>query len=572
MAASIGSGDLLRNPASTNDGLPSMNGAGLRIHVVRPVASSHPSSRKKGSGMKTLASVLVAACLTTMAARAQDISPVAVEAAPSALPKGWNKSANFMEIFVRSYQDSNGDGVGDLKGLISRLDYLQELGITGLWLMPVGPSEDGDHGYAQADYRSVNPQFGSLADFDELVREAHKRGIGIILDFVINHSASTNPIFEDAAKSESSRFRSWYLFRKEDPHWSGFGTDPWRKNSKGPGYYYGVFSTEMPDWNLRNPEVVDYIEGSMRFWMNRGVDGFRLDAVTMLFEDGPKSFYNNPRNAKFTAELKAVVEKYDNRLMMCEADKGADLYAQSCGNAFAFGSQQQIRKSVLDGRASQGLIDQLKSPLRAHMPLTLQTHDAYVGDRLINQFGVNGFGNYVTAATVAILGSDVSFSYYGEEIGESNNGKGDDPGLRGPMSWTADQRTAGFTTGKPYRDVAINVASNNVEAQLRDPGSLYHMYQALYRARNKFPDLGSGSFELLSGVGDSTLIFKRGPLFVAINLAEQPSAVRVAASPNASYADVLALPGVSFAPVSADAAGSLGFTIPAKRAVVLKAQ
>jgi len=389
----------------------------------------------------------LACAVPAMAQPLPEIAPVSPTDTASALPKGWNKSASFMEIFVRSYKDSDGDGVGDIKGLTSKLDYLKDLGVTGLWLMPMGPSEDRDHGYAQMDYRAINPEFGTLADFDELVREAHKRGIGIILDWVVNHSASTDPLFLDAASSEKSRFRDWYLFSKTDPKWKVHGYFPWRKNPKGEGWYYAVFSPEMPDWNLRNPAVTDYLESSMRFWMNRGVDGFRLDAVTMLFEDGPKSTFNNPQNPKFTAELAGVVDGYDNRFMVCEASEGADMYAQSCGSTFAFGSQQEIRKSVLAGKLSAGLVAQLKSPLRALEPLTLQTHDSYVGDRLIDQYGVNGLDNYIAAAATALLGSDVSFSYYGEEIGESNNGKFNDPGLRGPMSWTADQHTAGFTSG-----------------------------------------------------------------------------------------------------------------------------
>ncbi len=521
-----------------------------------------------------LYAALCALALPVYAQSLPDLASVAPATLSSDLPAGWNKSANFMEIFVRSYKDSDGDGIGDLKGITSELDYLKELGITGLWLMPLGPSEDKDHGYSQADYRAVNPAYGTMADFDALVREAHKRGIGIILDFVINHSASSHPVFQDAAASEKSRFRDWYLFQKTDPKWKvEGGFDPWRKNPKGDGYYYAIFNPIMPDWNLHNPQVVDYLESSMRFWMNKGVDGFRLDAVTMLFEDGPKSTYNNPQNPKFTAELAGVVNRYDNRFMVCEADKGADMYAQACGAAFAFGSQQEIRKSVTQGKLSEALAKQLTSPMRDKMPLTLQTHDSYVGDRLINQYGVNGLDNYIAAAAIAILGSDVSFSYYGEEIGESNNGKGDDPGLRGPMSWTADPKTAGFTSGKPYRDVAINVASNNVEAQEKDPGSLYHVYQALYRVRNANPIVAAGKLELLSKPGDDSLIFKRGTAFVVVNLTGGPKEFRIrTAAPNSVFTDILNLPGVTLAPASADGAGQLTVTVPAKRAVVLKPQ
>ena len=183
-----------------------------------------------------------------------DVSSVAAADPGSALPPGWHQGA-FMEIFVRSYKDSNGDGIGDLRGLIGQLDYLRDLGITGLWLMPVTQSQDRDHGYAVSDYRAIEAQYGSLADFDELLRQAHARGIGIVIDYVFNHSAAQNPLFVQSRSGASNAYRDWYLWTGLKPGgWSIYGNDPWRGS---PGNsYFAPFWDQMPAWNWGNTSVI----------------------------------------------------------------------------------------------------------------------------------------------------------------------------------------------------------------------------------------------------------------------------------------------------------------------------
>jgi alpha-amylase len=453
-----------------------------------------------------------------------DVSSVPVESSSSPLPRNWAKTAAFMEIFVRSYKDSDGDGVGDLKGLISQLDYLKALGVTGLWLMPIGPSADHDHGYAQEDYRSIAPEYGTMADFELLLREAHKRGIGIIIDFVVNHSANTDPLFLDAIAAKDSPYRDWYEIADKDPQW-GLKNNPWRVIPGHEGVYYGVFNVTMPDWNLRNPRVLAYLEDSMRFWMNKGVDGFRLDAVTMLLEDGPNAYFNNPGNSKIVAQLRDTVKAYANRYLICEVSENPELYVNACDHAFAFGTQKFIRDSVVRGKVESGLIAQLKRTESDQMPLTLQSHDFYVGDRLMNQFGVSREDRYRTAAAIAILASATPFSYYGEEIGMDNNGLRGDPGLRAPMSWTATGPAAGFSTVSPYRALALNAVSHNVAAEIGDAHSLLEFYRALYRVRLNHPVLATGSLHVLSRPGDSLLIFSRNSAdetaYVAINVSDR---------------------------------------------------
>ena len=525
--------------------------------------------------MKTFGLAAVMALMLAGSAHAGiDVSAIPVTHKQSDLPAGWNKNVAFMEIFVRSYQDSDGDGVGDFKGLTSRLDYLKSLGVTGIWLMPMMPSGDHDHGYAVADYRAVNPEYGTMADFETFVKEAHKRGIGVILDFVVNHSASTNPLFVDASSSKSSPYRDWYVFADQDPKWPGFQWGPWRKVKNGDGYYYGVFDDRMPDFNLKNPRVVQYLQDTMRFWMNKGVDGFRLDAVTMLLEDGPKSYFNNPGNPAIVKQLQDTINQFDDRYLICEVSEGAEKYLDSC-NAFAYGVQQSTVDGAKKGVIEDGLIKQLQNPRADQMPLALQSHDAYVGDRLENQFGVNGAGSYRVAAAISILASATPFSYYGEEIGMSNGGVYNDPGLRSPMSWTGVRRTAGFTTGKPYRDVAINVQSANVADEAGDPSSLLEYYRALYTMRQRHAVLGTGTFKLQSKAGDPVLAFTRagdGDLAaVAVNVSDAPQTVSLdTGMANAAFVnDLKVLGDVPAAPVTSDGDGHLRLTVAPKSAVVM---
>jgi len=529
------------------------------------------------------AAISILAMTAPVAKAAIDVAPVAVENKASALPKDWNRNAAFMEIFVRSYKDSDVDGVGDFNGLTSQLDYLHDLGVTGIWLMPMMPSEDGDHGYAVNDYRAVNPDYGTMADFERFVQEAHKRGIGIILDFVVNHSGSGNAIFRDAAISKSSPYRDWYVFTDKNPGWydpkmrgvsGAYYSDPWKPVSKtvpdGVGLYYGVFSDSMPDMNLKNPRVIAYLQDTMRFWMNKGVDGFRLDAVTMLIEDGPKAYFNNPANPGIVAKLRQTLDEYDNRYMICEASEGADMYVRSC-NAFAYGTQQSIVESAKTGRLGAPLVKQLSNPNRDLMPLALQSHDAYVGDRLINQFGVNNTADYKLSAAISILASSTPFAYYGEEIGMSNGGVFNDPGIRSPMSWTGYPRTAGFTTGTPYRDVAINVASQNVAIEMGDPNSLLEYYRALYMLRRDHPIFGTGEMTVQSNAGDPALVFTRtgsdDEAAVLVNLSDAPQQLSATVGEGRFVQSLRVVGEVTPAPVASEG-GKLTVRVPAKTTLV----
>ena len=280
---------------------------------------------------------LLAALVAAAASPAvPDMGTVEVAARDSGLPKDWQRKGVFVENLVRACQDSDGDGTGDLNGVTSRLDYLKDLGVRGIWRMPIFRSADRDHGYAVVNYREIEPDYGTLADLDRLLAETHKRGIGVIVDYVINHSSAAHPAFEDAYDSPRSRFTEWYVFSDTaQKGWNTFSGDPWREaNSR---WYYAVFDAGMPDFNLRNPEVVDFHLDNLRFWLNRGVDGFRFDAVGVLFENRAVAWENQPENHLLMRRIQGLLAQYPNRTMVCEApgDPAAFAAVDSCGSLIA---------------------------------------------------------------------------------------------------------------------------------------------------------------------------------------------------------------------------------------------
>ena len=464
-----------------------------------------------------------------------DIGPVAVLNRDNGLPQDWQRKGVFIEILVRAYQDSNGDGIGDLNGVTARLDYLKALGVSGIWLMPVFKSADHDHGYAVVNYREIEPDYGTLADFDRLLAEAHQRGIGVIVDYVINHSSAEHPLFEDAYDHPNSVYADWYLF-KDSPQkgWNTFAGDPWRE--AGQRWYYAVFDAGMPDFNLRNPRVVDFHLDNLRFWLNRGVDGFRFDAVGVLFENRAIAWENQPENHVLMKRVRGLLDSYDNRFMVCEApgDPAAFAAPDSCGSAFAFGLQKHIIASVKLGRVKPDLLYTLSSQPVARMATLLANHDAFAGARLFKQFNGDEKSYRVAAATLLTL-PGTPFIYYGEEIGLSHAEpvQQDDQAIRGPMSWSAEPQ-AGFTRGdKLFRPLVGNWKTHNADAEQREPGSLLNHYRRLIALRRAEPALSIGSFTPLSVKDAPILAFVREHegthLLVLINYAYQDATLALPA-------------------------------------------
>ena len=467
--------------------------------------------------LPALAALLLAcAAGPAWAQPALDTRPVPVTTLASALPEGWHHGA-FMEIFVRAWRDSNGDGIGDLKGLTQSLDYLKDLGVRGIWLMPITKNADGDHGYATTDFRDIAPEYGTLADFDELMREAHKRGIGVVMDYVINHSAAQHPFFQEALKGTGNPFRSWFVWSDVAPGggwsiwdkypWYHVGAQPWLWKGEvkdmppaGPearDFYFGTFGPHMPDFNFNNPAVLEYHLSSLRFWLNRGLDGYRLDAVPHLVENNAVDWNDQPQSRVLTKQLQDEIKRYPRRYVVCEATAKPLDYGDPalCGGAFAFGYVQHF---VGAAKGSAESVQKLAEYYRSAWPSMatfVSNHDKFAGQRLWDQVGGDERA-YKVAAAGYLLQPGTPFIYYGEEIGQGgvNTLEGDFP-IRSPMSWSADPATAGFTTGKPFRPVAPNASTHNVQSQLRDPASILNFYKAMLKLRNTLPSVAQGSFE-----------------------------------------------------------------------------
>lgn len=518
-------------------------------------------------------------CASTVLAQApvtpKDMGPVSMQVKDSGLDPMWYKKGVFAEIYVRGYQDSNNDGKGDLNGLIQRLDYLKELGVSGIWLMPVFQSKIHDHGYDVVNYRDIEKHFGTLADFDRLLEEAHKRGIGVIVDYVMNHSSSSHPMFELARDSKTSPYRNWYIWSDTRPEgWETFSGDPWRQDQSG--WYYGVFVDSMPDFNLRNPDVVNWHKDNLRFWLNRGVDGFRFDAVGVLFENEAIGWENQPENHKLMREMRELLDQYGKRYMVCEApsDPGTFGGDQSCGSAFAFGLQKQIIASIKFGKVSPDMLYLLKTFPMKNMATMLANHDGFAGLRLFRQFNGNENEYKMAAATLLTL-PGIPFIYYGEEIGlgMSPDQSYEDQEIRGPMSWTGDPKNAGFTTyRKPFRPPVDNVTTHNVAAQDKDPNSLLNFYRTMIRLRNAEPALSIGDFKVLN-TDKAIFAFQRQhedtTLLVLHNFSEKPKKLKLKLPQGASHWQPLQPAGAN---MKTDKKGTLSLTLKGLESLVLKLQ
>ncbi len=431
----------------------------------------------------------------------------APSAADRSLP-GWANGAVFYEVFVRSFQDSDGDGKGDLRGLISRLDYLNDgnpnssaLGVDALWLMPVFASPSY-HGYDTTDYETINPDYGSNADFAQLIAEAHKRGIRVVVDLVLNHTSSKHAWFVDSASSLSAAHRDWYVWSATDLHWP----QPWNANSdtwreKNGAFYYGLFSERMPDLNFRNPAVRDEAKRIASLWLARGVDGFRLDAARHLTAETHqfwKEFAAHVRAAKPDAVL--IGENWTETPIIASyygstaAVQGGDELPLN----FDFPLARKIIEGVKSGEA-RGIAEKLAEvkalyPQGATDVPFLTNHD----QRRVASELADEPGKLRSAAAILLTLPGTPFLYYGEEIGLDNGPGGQDEWKRTPMPWDASAG-AGFTTGKPWHELAPGPA--NVAAQASDPASLLAWYRKLIHARHASAALARGSLELLETKG-----------------------------------------------------------------------
>lgn len=498
---------------------------------------------------------------------AVDLSTVAAADPGLPLPEGWHRRG-VLQVFVRSYQDSDGDGVGDLRGLISRLDHIRDLGVGGIWLLPIQPSQDRDHGYAVTDYRAVEPAYGTLADFDALVAAARERGLGLILDHVMNHSAAQHPAFVNSRSGPGNVFRDWYVWSATRPSgWRIWDQDPWRPDATG--WYFAPFWGEMPDFNLRHPVVVAWHLDHLRFWMNRGVAGFRFDAVGNLIENGPTAWDSQPESLALMRQVRQMMDGYQRRHLVCEGPGDSAGFQAACGSAFAFGHQHDLLAAARGDAAALARVAGFTATAPLDVARFLSNHDSFAGARPFDQFNGNA-QNLRNAASLLLLLPGVPYVYYGEEVGMSaGTGLQGDPRLRSPMSWSADPVRAGFTTGTPYRALAANVREHNVAAQAAQSDSLLRHYRTLLALRATHAALRDGAVEGVRAEG-RVLSLRRTlgteQMVLAIHTGDTPATVTLEGlTAGKLYAEQLPATG---ALLQADADGRASVTLPAHTARV----
>lgn len=495
--------------------------------------------------------------------------PVTPVAQVTWLPTGtdgypwWNDTV-FYEIFVRSFYDSNSDGIGDLNGVTAKLDYLNDgdpntttdLGVTGLWLMPIQPAASY-HGYDVTDYYAVNADYGTLDDFKRLLAEAHKRGIRVLVDWVPNHTSDQHPWFQ-AARDPGSPYRDWYVW---SPEGKGSG---WRR-SVGGDYYYGFFSEHMPDLNYTNQAVTEQMHDAARFWLSDvGVDGFRIDAVKYLIEDKFNE-HTDATHAWFKDFRKFYQDINPQALMIGEIwDSSGLVLDYTGGDELDLGFDFDLANALVLGAGVHNT-NQINTILPRDAALFrpgqfatfLTNHDQ---NRVMSAFG-GDVEKAKNAATLLLTAPGVPFLYYGEEIGLL--GKKPDEDIRLPMQWTGGAN-GGFTAGRPWRALNADYATKNVAAQTDHPDSLLSHYRALIALRNNHAALRVGDFYLVTtntpGLFASVRATKDEIILVIVNMSRETLAdyrLSLDSGPLAA-GEYLAAPLLAGGPFAALAANARG--------------
>jgi len=474
----------------------------------------------------------------------------------------WFKRAVFYELLVRAFQDSNNDGVGDFPGLLSRLDYLQWLGVDCIWLLPFNKSPLRDGGYDVSDYYDVLPEYGTVDDVRRLLEEAHRRGIRMIMDLVMNHTSDQHPWFQSARSSPSSPYRDWYVWsdtpqRYQDARIIFLDTETsnWTWDEQAGAYYWHRFFSHQPDLNYDNPEVHRAMLDVARFWLDMGMDGFRLDAVPYLYERQGTNCENLPETHAFLTDLRATVDReYPNRVLLSEANQWPeeviDYFGTSerpeCHMNFHFPLMPRMFMALR--REQRYPITEIlaRTPpipagcqwgifLRNHDELTLEmvTDEErdymwreYAADsRMKLNLGIrrrlapllnNGRRQIDLFCGLLLSLPGTPIIYYGDEIGMGDNiFLGDRDGVRTPMQWTGD-RNGGFSRADfaqlylpPLMDPVYGYQAVNVEAQQRSESSLLHWVRRFIGIRTQWPVFGEGDFEVLDVSNPAVFAFLR---------------------------------------------------------------
>jgi alpha-glucosidase len=481
----------------------------------------------------------------------------------------WWKRGIIYQVYPRSFQDTNGDGVGDLNGIIARLDYLTWLGVGAIWICPIYPSPMADFGYDIKDYCGVDPLFGTLDDFDELMREAHARGIKVILDYVPNHTSDRHPWFIESRSSRRNSKRDWYVWHdgKADGappnNWlSQFGGSAWTWDSATRQFYLHSFLAAQPDLNWRNGAVRDAMFNVLRFWLDRGVDGFRVDVLWLLLKD--EAFRDNPPNPAYrpnqpdidrfqllynadqpgihdlVAQMRAVLDAYDDRVLIGEIYLPFNQLVAYYGKDLK-GAQLPFNFALIHAAWDAAVIAKLIADYETALPpggwpnWVLGNHDQ---PRIAARVGP---AQARIAAMLLLTLRGTPTLYYGDEIGlarvavapeqmqdpwekrEPGLGVSRDP-WRTPMQWDGSTN-AGFTSARPWLPVDGNYRTDNVAASQQDPRSLLRLYQRLIAIRKSHPALTIGQARVVAAVSN-VLIYQRTTdnqkIVVALNFGAEP--------------------------------------------------
>ena len=517
----------------------------------------------------------------------------------------WYKDAVIYELHVRAFCDGNGDGIGDFVGLTDKLDYLQDLGVTALWLLPFYPSPLRDDGYDIASYTDIHPDYGTLPDFRTFLREAHVRGLRIITELVVNHTSDQHPWFQRAREAKpDSRARNFYVwsesaerYREARIIFKDFEPSNWAWDPVAKAYYWHRFYSHQPDLNFDNPEVHKAILEALDFWLAMGVDGLRLDAVPYLYEREGTGCENLPETHEFLKRVRAEVDRlYPDRVLLCEANQWPQDVVEylgdgdECHMAFHFPVMPRLFMAVR--RESRFPISEImaqtpKIPDNCQWGIFLRNHDELTLEMVTDEERDYMYSEYAKdprmkanigirrrlaplldndrralelfcALLLSLPGSPVL--YYGDEIGMGDNiWLGDRDGVRTPMQWTPD-RNAGFSHATPGRltlpvvmDPVHGYQVTNVEAQLAAPTSLLHWTRRMIEVRKNHPAFGLGEFVDLGGSNPSVLAFLRehgdDVVLCVNNLSRFPQPVELDLRRFAGYQPTELTGGVPFPPI-----------------------
>jgi oligo-1,6-glucosidase len=524
----------------------------------------------------------------------------------------WWRSAVVYQIYPRSFSDGNGDGVGDLAGIRGRLDHLERLGVDVIWLSPIYPSPQDDNGYDISDYQDIDPTFGTLEEFDDLVADVHRRGMRLVMDLVVNHTSDEHPWFVESRSSRDNPKRDWYWWRPPvatgpDGHdgaptnWvSAFSGPAWELDPATGEYYLHLFSRKQPDLNWENPEVRQAVYEMMRWWLDRGVDGFRMDVINFiskrlpLADGGSEQYTSGPRIHEFLAEMhREVFEGRDGEYLTVGEMPGVtvedarlftDPSRREVDMVFQF---EHVSLDHVGGKFDTKPLDlrDLKASLGRWQEglaeagwnsLYWNNHDQ---PRAVSRFGDDGEHRVRSAAALGIvlhLHRGTPYVFQGEELGMTNMpapqrdslrdiesinhyeealARGEDPVIvlaalgemsrdnaRTPMQWDATAN-AGFTAGEPWIDVNPNYVQLNAAAALADPGSVFHTYRRLIALRHSRPIVAEGDFRMLLRDDEQVYAFTRTlgdeRMLVVANLSGRAADVELPGVDEWSTAEVL---------------------------------